>query len=395
MDFKMNQKSSSSRLTPEGAGRRPVHRFIYEMLLSDIETGKYATGSRLPSEAELCERFEASRITVAKALQTLQQSGLIVRRAGSGTFVGAPKEPLHHQFGLLIPDLGQTEIFEPICKGMMRSTTGESNSLLWGQTSASEGTRSEDAERLCRQFVKQKVAGVFFAPIEYIDGQDLINFRLVSTLRDAKIPVVLIDRSYEEYPKQSELDLVGIDNYRAGWVLAQHLWNQGARRIIFAARSRSASTVVERIAGYEAVLRACKSKYQGHVYLGDVEDERAIKQLLGRERPDGIVCGNDLTAAKLMKTLIGAGVAVPDEIRMVGIDDVQYARYLPVPLTTIHQDCNGIGSVAMQLMLDRLRNPRRQAIEARVPFRLIVRKSCGANESDQTPISLDEQADVS
>jgi DNA-binding LacI/PurR family transcriptional regulator len=72
------------------------------------------------------------------------------------------------------------------------------------------------------------------------------------------------------------------------------------------------------------------------------------------------------------------GVAIPQQIRMVGIDDVSYARYLPVPLTTIHQDCENIGKTAMMLMLDRVRNPQRKAVDARVPFELKIRQSCGS-----------------
>ena len=59
--------------------------------------------------------------------------------------------------------------------------------------------------------------------------------------------------------------------------------------------------------------------------------------------PDGVVCGNDLTAAHLMRALIGMGVRVPEQIRLVSFDDVSYAKFLPVPLTTIHQNCPQIG----------------------------------------------------
>src|SRR5438309_747044 len=84
-------------------------------------TGRWKEGDRLPSEAELVRQFGASRITVGRAVRDLQQAGLVERRAGSGSFVRAararPSPGL--SFGLLIPDLGETEIFEPICQGMM------------------------------------------------------------------------------------------------------------------------------------------------------------------------------------------------------------------------------------------------------------------------------------
>ncbi len=368
----MNKETKSVR-----SGRESVHRMIYEQLLDEIKTEVFVAGVRLPSEAELCKRFNTSRITVAKALQRLQFEGFVYRRAGSGTYVRVREKTANMQFGLLIPDLGKTEIFEPICKGMMRSSLENSISLIWGQSSSLENKRGEAAERLCRQFLEQRVAGVFFAPIEYLEGDDRINFNLVAALQAAKIPVVLLDRTHEEYPKQSDLDLVGIDNHRAGLVLTNHLWKCGARRIVFVARSKSASTILERIAGYETSLRMLHSAYPGHVFLGDVEDEAALRQLMATERPDGIICGNDITAAKMMATLIKMGFSIPSQVRMVGIDDVSYARYLPVPLTTIHQDCENIGSTAMMLMLDRVRNPKRKAIDARIPFELVVRKSCG------------------
>ena len=67
---------------------------------------------------------------------------------------------------------------------------------------------------------------------------------------------------------------------------------------------------------------------------------------------------NDFTAARVMSGLAKKGVRVPEEIRIVGIDDVKYARLLPVPLTTQHQNCADIGAMAMVTMLQRLAQPR-------------------------------------
>lgn len=367
------------------AGRSLLHRIVYEELLGEIKAGRYGPGDRLPSEAALCERFNTSRITIAKALQNLQRDGVIVRRAGSGSFVETSKDSPNLQFGLLIPDLGRTEIFEPICKGLMNYPAEGSHSLVWGQAIANEGKRIEDAERLCQQFIRQKVAGVFFAPIEYIEVGETINSRLISLLQSAKIHIVQLDRSFEAYTTASGIDLVGIDNHHAGFVLTNHLAKQGARRIVYAARSRSASTITERIAGYEAAIRSLDYEYKGEVFFGNVEDKLRIEELLTKERPDAFVCGNDMTAAKLMQTLISLGVRIPDDIRMVGVDDVAYARYLPVPLTTMHQNCEEIGHMAMMLMLDRIRNPKRAAVQLHVGCELVVRESCGSKLSAHRP----------
>jgi DNA-binding LacI/PurR family transcriptional regulator len=92
-------------------------------------------------------------------------------------------------------------------------------------------------------------------------------------------------------------------------------------------------------------------------------------------KPDGIICANDFSAANLMKTLGELNVAVPDEVRMAGIDDVKYASLLPVPLTTIHQPCAEIGAAAVAAMIQRLRNPGLPARDILLNFRLVVRES--------------------
>src|SRR5260370_36922746 len=84
---------------------------IYEELHAAIRAGAYRDGNRMPSEAELVKQFGASRLTVARALKELQLAGLVSRRAGSGTYVQAAEGSKSHVFGLLIPDLGATEIF--------------------------------------------------------------------------------------------------------------------------------------------------------------------------------------------------------------------------------------------------------------------------------------------
>jgi GntR family transcriptional regulator, arabinose operon transcriptional repressor len=65
---------------------------------------------------------------------------------------------------------------------------------------------SEAALSLCRQFIEQKVSGVFFAPLEFVDEKDTIHHRLVTELRQADIPIVLLDRCYYTYPMRSNLD---------------------------------------------------------------------------------------------------------------------------------------------------------------------------------------------
>lgn len=360
-------------------GEVPLHRAIYEQLLQEIENGTYGVGDRLPSEAALCERFSASRITVAKAIGTLQREQLVRRRAGSGTFV---QQPVHAttsmRFGLLIPDLGVTEIFEPMCRGMMSSPLARPHLLTWGHSLGDGGAPETVAEDLCRQFIAQKMTGVFFAPLEFARDRNAANRRIVAALEKAKIAVILLDRGLELFPGESKFDLIGIDNYRAGVVLTRHLLSAGARRPVFLQRPCAGATVHARAAGYWTVMRETGLPYAGSVCQGDPEDAGFLQGVLDTEQPDALVCANDQTAASVMRFLLSRGVRVPQEVRVTGVDDVKYAQFLPVALTTIHQNCAEMGRAAMETMLNRLENPGRPGREVLTDFHLVVRESCGA-----------------
>jgi GntR family transcriptional regulator of arabinose operon len=392
------RKISASRQTrkvsdPDGNGTLsgiPRHRAIYEELLAEIQSGVYKPGERMPSEALLCERFDASRITVAKAFQGLQRDHLVIRRPGSGTYVELPSRPDALQFGLLIPDLGTTEIFEPICQGIMRSPAAKSHSLTWGHSTGQERDTVKAVESLCQQYIAQHVAGVFFAPSEFSQTMEDANRRIASMLERAGIPVVLLDRCFERYPDRSNFDLVGIDNHRAGYILTRHLVQSGAKRVVFAMRRNSASTVDARVAGYREALHGLQHGAHGTVINGDFEDSTYVQEMLARVKPDGIVCANDVTAARLMQTLISIGVKIPGDIKMAGFDDVRYAKFLPTPLTTIRQDCAEIGAVAMTTMLSRLERPDQAIKDVLVRFELVIRASSGGTAKGEEASAEDE-----
>jgi hypothetical protein len=99
----------------------------------------------------------ATVVTLAnhRSLNSLQHAGLVVRRAGSGSYVQLAAPVAGYQFGLLIPELGNTEIFEPICQGIIQSPRAKSHSLICGHTSQKSASKKEAALSLCRQFIEQ------------------------------------------------------------------------------------------------------------------------------------------------------------------------------------------------------------------------------------------------
>jgi GntR family transcriptional regulator of arabinose operon len=369
-----------ARSTPS-APKQPIYLQIVESLRASIDSGQYRTGSRLPSEAELMRKFSVSRMTVVKAMQQLQRDGVLTRRAGSGSFASKGQRNQAPVYGLLIPDLGETEIFEPICKGMARSSDAAGHSLSWGHSKISTN-KEEEAEDLCNQYIAQRISGVFFAPLEFGAKRDLVNHRILRALKSARIPVVLLDRCVLQYPERSDYDVVGLDNRRAGYMVAQHLIAQGAQHIAFLAEAGSAETVDDRIVGYrEALYAEGRSVSKALLIRGDGSDATIIASALKKNRIDAIQCANDHTAAKLMRTLIDLGVRIPDDVRTAGVDDVKYASLLPVPLTTFHQPCADIGAAALAAMKERIENPQLPGRSISLNGHLVIRQSCGRKET--------------
>jgi DNA-binding LacI/PurR family transcriptional regulator len=150
-------------------------------------------------------------------------------------------------------------------------------------------------------------------------------------------------------------------------------------RLAFLAEEHSAPTVDARITGfYEAMRRHGIHPETQADWRGSSQDQGFVARMLEIAKPQGVVCANDVTAARLMQSLMALGVRIPEEMRIVGIDDVKYAGLLPVPLTTMHQNCAAIGVIAMATMLERLAHPELPTRDILLPTRLVVRRSCGA-----------------
>ncbi|MEO8591860.1 MAG: GntR family transcriptional regulator [Candidatus Solibacter sp.] len=353
---------------------KPLYARIRERLERDIALSRYAPGQKFPSEAALVQRFGASRITVGRAVRDLQQRGLLKRVAGSGTYVSAPDPPAREGllFGLVIPNLGETEIFEPICQGIAAAPEARSHALLWAHAEQRGASREEQALALARDCIARRVAGVFFAPLEFSAHSAEINVRVLKLLKAAGIAVVLLDRRPEDAAARRGCDLVGIDNHRAGFLATSHLLGLGARRVGFVRVEGQAATVKERVRGYRDALDGAPPA------MLTMRSLQAIDFTPQARECDAFVCANDRVAGGWMQTLLAHGVRIPGGARMVGIDDVNYAALLPVPLTTVRQPCREIGETAMRAMLERLEHPKMLARDILLECALVIRKSCGA-----------------
>jgi DNA-binding LacI/PurR family transcriptional regulator len=357
------------------------HGHVFEVVRGRIQSGDYQPGDRIPSEARLIQEFGVSRPTIARALHELQRRGFVHRRRGAGTYV-SQTETSGQIFGLLIPGLGATEVFEPICAEIARGAQEDGHSLLWGAahpTNAAETNHVDTgavAWDLCQRFIRDRVGGVFFAPLELIPNRDFINRTIVTALDDAKLPVILLDRDYVTYPGRSNHDLVGINNRRVGYTITDHMFESGCKSLIFLLRPGSTSAVHARSAGFAEAFITRRAAFSiDLIHECDPRDAAYIRKVLDKHNPDGIVCANDVTAGNLLHTLDELDIDVPNDMMIGGIDDVKYAELLRVPLTTVRQPFAAIGDAAYHAMLDRIARPNSAPRHITLGCELVVRAS--------------------
>jgi LacI family transcriptional regulator len=364
------------------------HRAISRQLATEIVGGKYRQTGRLPSEAQFVKRFGVSRPTVGRALKDLQEQGFIERRQGSGTYIRTDRGDTRDsrtaipQLGMIVPSLRHTEIFESIC-GELASLARVNDYGLWWGAATSPVMESkmtvEEAESLCASFIEHGVKGVFFVPFEHQADREAANRRITERLRQAGIPVILLDRDIGAFPNRSTYDLVGVDNYAGGYQLAEHLIKLGARRLGYVMRPLTASTVDARIAGARiAMLDYGLEAPQPFVHSGDPADLKFVRSFAQSRQLDAVLCTSDHLAAQLLQTLTRIGIRVPQDLRLVGFDNVRFASLLTIPLTTMEQPCRDVAITAFNAMCERLKNPTLPPRTLMLTPRIVVRETCGA-----------------
>ena len=198
---------------------------------------------------------------------------------------------------------------------------------------------------------------------------------------------MLLDRDICRYPQRSQFDIVSIDNTRASYVITEHLLSLGRRRIDFVGINSSYSSAArDRIEGYKQALVAHgidpASRTVHYVDMG-VESVQKIM----RSNADALVIINDGFAARLMRAALSMGRRVPEDLALVGFDDLPQSEHLPVPLTTIRQPVYDFGRQAALTMFERIKHPDRGGLDVHVPFELIIRRSCGASAGGKKTIS--------
>lgn len=200
-----------------------------------------------------------------------------------------------------------------------------------------------------------------------------------------RLPVVLLAR-----PAVAGCDSVSAENAESARALTEHLLAHGRRRLYFVGDPDGSPDVQERYQGFTAALSAADASAVGPAirveFLECSGAEVAAQVVDHANGPDALVCANDELALSTMKALQRAGVKVPDDIAIVGWDDVMTARYVSPGLTTVRQPLYELGRAAATRLHERITGAS-PAPEPRIlPTELVLRSSCGCPERDDPDV---------
>ncbi len=354
------------------------YKTIYSSIKRDIELGEYTLGTLMPTETILSTNYNVSRPTIAKVYNQLQKEGYLKKKKGRGTVVTySNKSQNGTTYGFLLPGAGESEIFSLINQQFMVLSRQMHFDCLWdGATASNADVRKSLIESCCKKYIDNHVDGIFFSPLELVNESQDINGMLCKTISDAGIPLVLIDRDIVPVPQKSQFDVVGIDNYSAGMVMAQHLIKAGCQNIYFFYRPWSAFSVTIRLqAVREAVISSGNYFYDTNIFCGDPKDRSLVKTIPIISGKTGIICANDATAALLMSTIDAEGYTCGHDYLLCGFDDMKYSKNLKTPLTSYVQPCEEIANISLDVMRWRIKTPNHEPASILLTGRIVERES--------------------
>ncbi len=368
MDTKTEKVPIPVALYIDRTSSTPTYQQLCDQITQWILSDQLQIGEYLPTENEICKLSGLSRMTVRKAIEKLNQMGLVNAVRGRGTFVVAkePTAPVKTSIGFVLRPHRYIEE-DPFYSQVLMGVTQEAQRRRIHLAFVS-GEYIEDETHSYEHYqILQHLAGIIIAgqmPKDFLDHIERI-----------RIPCVFLNYRSSEYP----FDTVTADQEEIGKLLGDHLASLGHRRCLYL--SGEADNVA-----YEARLKGFQETFLSHsrsltVLKGgkDVESgRRMIQQALANGTSfTAVTGGNDTIAIGAMNELLDSGYRIPEEISVCGIDDVPFAENCRPALTTVRIEKQEMGIKALQYLLERLKNPRKVQVTVLLGVKLCARQSTG------------------
>ncbi len=269
--------------------------------------------------------------------------------------------------GLLIPDI-QNPFYVDVIRGIEEYAYAHNSVVIIGNFS-----QDEKKEKLYIDILKsESVDGFIVAP------SNEKNVYIKALMTDG-FPIVCIDRGM----KDVDVDLVKVDNQQGVFNAVQHLINLGHTRIGHVTGKPFLPTTHERMAGYEEAMKKYELEIDPEIIVSSNSDyesgaEQTARLLELENPPTAIFTANNLITLGALDTINRRGLRIPEDVAIVGFDDVYWANSLNPPLTAVRQPGFEIGKRSCELLIQRINKPDRAVASIILKTELMIRKSCGS-----------------
>ncbi|MDD2978417.1 MAG: GntR family transcriptional regulator [Hespellia sp.] len=327
---------------------------IVRWMKKKIDGKELLAGQKIPSENELASIFSVSRQTVRHAISVIEDEGLVERRRGSGTYVRGMKRKDHFDKKTMRVAIVTTYVDEYIFPTMLKELERKFSKANYTIQIAFTHNTVEKERIILKNFLGRKVIdGIIAEPVK--SGLPNPNLKLYEELEAKGIPIIFLNTFYLQLPMMH----VCMDDKRAGQMATEHLLQCGHTRIAGIFKSDDGQGH-RRYAGYmEALMERGIKIREDRITWIDTLDAKHMGEYAGPilnrlTNCTACVCYNDEIAVKLVGICKEAGIKIPEDLSIVGIDDSDLARLCEIPLTSVRNpivDLAGITAEKMVRML--------------------------------------------
>ncbi|KWW18689.1 hypothetical protein AS888_06900 [Peribacillus simplex] len=334
-----------------------LYEKVYQSLKKDIKEGKYKPGDRIPSEKELSDIFEISRITSKRALGKLVEDGVVYRTQGKGTFVseaGSNKTNLAHVrkplFGLIMTTFDDSHSFRLISG--IESASDEKCMVILKQTFGS----AEKEENIIKELLDFGVDGLIIYPAQ----AEHYSSEILKMVVD-QFPLVLIDRSF----KGVAATAISTDNVQAAKLGMEHLFDLGHEHIgVLSPTTIATTTIEDRFAGIVQAFSERNVRVNRELWFTEIkstlptpeatceQDIELIKTYLKAHTDITALFTIEYNIAKLaQKAIEQMGLRIPEDISILCFDEPEN-NWDSLTFTHLQQKAKTIGETAVRRLLE-------------------------------------------
>lgn len=302
-----------------------------------------------------------TRKKVEKAIKSL---GYTRNRAAKRL---ATKKGKTQMMGLLVPDI-QNPFYVEVVRGVEEYALDNNYTVL-----ICNFAQDEKRAKLYLDIMRSEgIDGLIAAPVEEWVKE-------ISDLVRSGLPIVFIDRDLDGI----ETDSIVVNNKKGAFEAIEMLIKLGHSRIGFVGGKPQIPTTAERLQGYESALReAAIDKDDSLIKFGDSKHKSGKKltdELLNLEKPPtALFTGNNLITLGALEAINTRGLKIPEDLAIVGFDDMFWSISLNPPLTAVSQPAYEIGRRAVEMLLQRIDKPDRAPAKVILNTKLMIRESCGS-----------------